>query len=317
MKIVFLDASTVGEIPEMDLFRSLGEFKSYDFTNSSEVVSRLESAEIAVTNKVVIDKKVIDHCPDLKLICVAATGTNNIDLDYASKKGIAVKNVKGYSTDSVVQHTFAMIFSLMNHIAYYDNYVKSGAYSSSVIFTCLDKPFFELSGKEFGIIGLGTIGKKVAEVARIFGARVSYFSTSGLNNDSTFKRKELNELVQESDIISIHAPLNERTNHLISMEEFSLMKSSALLINTGRGGIVDEKALVTALKNQEIAGAALDVFNSEPLPLHHILYSEPSIMNKLLLSPHIAWASQEARGRLLKGIFQNIQEYQKNKTKLL
>jgi glycerate dehydrogenase len=238
---------------------------------------------------------------------VAATGMNNIDLNATAKAGITVKNVAGYSTDSVVQLTYGILFSLMMHIAWFDNYVKSGEYSKSLMFTNYTYTFSELAGKQIGIVGMGTIGKRSAAVGVSFGANVVYYSTSGNNNSAPYIRMELDELLKTSDIVLIHAPLNDKTRNLINAEKFKLMKPSALLVNTGRGTIVNEADLVEAINSKTIAGAALDVFSKEPLPADSPLLNV-KYPDRLILTPHIAWTSIEARKRLLHGIVNNINE---------
>jgi glycerate dehydrogenase len=233
---------------------------------------------------------------------------NNIDLEYAKKKGIAVKNVAGYSTESVVQTTFASLLALLNGTAYFDHYVKSGAYSTSLVFTHFGHTFTELTGKQFGIIGLGTIGKRVAEVATAFGAKVSYYSSSGQHDHSAYPRLSLDALLQQSDVVSIHAPLNEKTKNLIDYEKLQLLKRTAILVNMGRGGIVNEKDLAKALDNNLLAGAAFDVFEQEPLPAEHP-YLCVKDKQKLLLTPHMAWSSIEARTRVVQLTAKNIENF--------
>jgi len=307
-KIVFLDSSTLGETPNIHLLKQYGEYKSYPYTKKEQTIERLKDSNIVITNKVVIDKSVIDKCRTLRLICIAATGMNNIDLQYAAQKNIVVKNVAGYSTESVAQSTFAMLFYLIHRLSYYDQYVKSGEYCISPIFTHHPYPFFELKGKKFGIIGLGTIGSRVAHIANAFGAEVVYFSTSGKNNSAEYKMLSLTDLLSTSDIISIHCPLNDKTLNLIGLEEFKLMKPSAYILNMGRGGIINENALAEATDNQQIAGAALDVLTSEPIlrsnPLMNVKYPE-----KLLITPHTAWTSMEARSLLVEKIAENIKNF--------
>ncbi|MCR6640824.1 MAG: D-2-hydroxyacid dehydrogenase [Sporocytophaga sp.] len=314
MKIVLLDADTLGEVPAIDDFHQLGEFIKYGFTKPDEVITRLAGADVAITNKVVLSKEVLSQLPDLKLICVAATGTDNVNVAFASEKGIPVKNVKGYSTDSVAQHTFSLLLHLADKLEYYNNYVLSGEYSKSEIFTSLVRPYWEIKGKVYGIIGLGAIGKKVANIATAFGAKVIYYSTSGVHDDPDFKRVELDELLKQSDIISIHSPLNDKTRGLLGEKEFSLMKKNAILINVGRGGIVNENALIEALNNDRIAGAGIDVFEKEPMTVASPILK---IKNKerLIVTPHIAWASIEARNRLVEGIISNIKEWTGEKLK--
>ncbi|MBE0491529.1 MAG: D-2-hydroxyacid dehydrogenase [Sulfurospirillum sp.] len=306
MKIVFLDALTLGNDADLRVLGEFGEFISYDTTTLDERLMHIGDAQIVLSNKVVIDKVIMDACKNLKLICITATGMNNVDLEYAKQKGIVVKNVAGYSTASVAQATFAHALALISSGAYYDAYVKNGNWSKSPIFTHLDKPIFEINRKTWGIIGLGAIGKEVAKIATAFGANIVFYSTSGVNNDSLYKRVPLEELMQ-SDIISIHAPLNDKTNGLIKKEQLSLMKQGGILLNMGRGGIVDEQDLALAIDTQDIF-AGLDVMAIEPPasnnPLLHVRRKE-----RLILSPHVAWASVEARKTLITMVSENIKKF--------
>jgi len=309
MKIVFLDVSTIGHVKNLEKLKEFGDLVLYPVTPDSMRIKRLNGARVAITNKVIIDKQVIDNCPELKLICVAATGTNNIDIEYAHQKEIIVKNVAGYSTDSVAQSVFAMLLYLMNRLKYYDNYVKSGAYCRSNIFTHHGQPFTELKNKRFGIIGLGTIGKRVAGLAKEFGCEVVYYSTSGKNTQNDdYQHLDLDKLLKTSDIVSIHCPLNEHTRNLIDYTRLSLMKPAAYLLNAGRGGIVIEEDLARAIDEEIIAGAGIDVLVNEPIksdnPLLILKRSE-----NLIITPHIAWASVESRNRLLDQIYRNIKEF--------
>ncbi|MGC8942144.1 MAG: D-2-hydroxyacid dehydrogenase [Sulfurihydrogenibium sp.] len=313
MKLAILDAATLGEDVNLDIFKDFGYLEIYPITaTKEETIERVKDKNIIITNKVVIDKDVMDNAPNLKLICVAATGYNNIDINYAKQKGIAVTNVAGYSTNSVVQHTFAMLFYLLESLRYYDDYVKSGEYSKSPIFTHIGRPFWEISGKTWGIIGLGTIGKKVAQVAESFGCDVIYYSTSGKNLSQNYPHKALDELLSVSDIVSIHAPLNENTKNLITYDKIKLMKKTAILLNLGRGGIVNEKDLAKAIDEGLIAAAGLDVLEKEPISPDNPLLS---IKNKdrLLITPHIAWTSLEARQTLVKEIYLNIEAFIRGK----
>lgn len=306
MKIVCLDAATLGSDVNLDVFEQFGEFVSFETTAAAERIERLEGADVVITNKVVIDKETMD-ASNLKLICISATGMNNVDLAHAASKGIAVKNVAGYSTASVVQHTFACLFALTNRIKFYDNYAQSGEWAKSEIFTNLDRSIGEIAGKSFGVIGLGEIGRGVARIAAAFGANVSYYSTSGANANAEFKRQNLGELLSGCDIVSIHAPLNEKTRNLIGERELNLMKEGALLMNFGRGGIVDENAVARAIDERNLRFAS-DVLETEPMRADHPLLS---IKNKenLILTPHVAWASFEARERLVAMIVENIKEF--------
>ena len=308
MNIIFLDAGTVGKVPNLESLNELGNVTFYEVTAPDETEDRIRDAEVIITNKVVIDRALMHSASNLKLICVAATGMNNIDWDAAQELGIPVKNVAGYASNSVAQSTFAMILHLVQGIPYYDRYIKRGEYSKSPIFTHLGSSFNELAGKQFGIIGLGNIGRKVATIAEAFGADVVYYSTSGKNTDQPYPRLGLTELLQESDFVSIHAPLNENTESLIGYAELKQMKPSAILINTGRGGIVNEQDLARALDEKLIAGAALDVFEKEPLPSGHPLLGIQN-PDRLLMTPHMTWSSVEARTELIEGVKRNIEEF--------
>ncbi|WP_457622765.1 D-2-hydroxyacid dehydrogenase [Persephonella sp.] len=308
MKIVFLDAKTVGDDVDLSIFEAFGDFIAYPTTKGSEVFDRVYDADIIITNKVIIDREVIDYARDLKLVCVAATGTNNVDILYAKEKGIAVTNVAGYSTESVVQHTFAMLFYILEQLRYYDDYVRSGQYAESDIFTHLGRPFSEIHGKRWGIIGLGTIGRRVGQVAESFGCDVIYHSTSGVKREERYREYPLDELLRTSDIVSIHAPLNEKTRNLITYDKIRLMKPSAILLNLGRGGIVNEEDLAKALDEGLISGAGLDVLEKEPIDPYNPLLSIKN-RDRLLITPHIAWTSIEARKRLIQEIAENIRAF--------
>ncbi len=305
MNIAFLDLQTMGNVSNLHLLERFGNVAYYAVTKPDERLKRLENVDIAITSKVIIDREIIDACPQLKLICVAATGTNNVDVEYANSKGITVKNVVNYSTESVAQVTVSMILSLVNQINYYDNYVKSGGYTHSDMFTHYGPAFYQLNGKRAGIIGLGNIGKRVARLLEAFGMEIVYYSTSGKNNNNDYLRLELDELLITSDIVSIHSPLNEQTKNLVHKGNLQLMKPSAFLINAGRGGIINELDLTEAIDNELIAGGGLDVFEYEPIreesPILKCKYPE-----RLVLTPHIAWASIEARELLIEKIAENI-----------
>ncbi|WP_243348855.1 D-2-hydroxyacid dehydrogenase [Parabacteroides sp. FAFU027] len=305
MKIVFLDAYSVGDV-DMTAISRLGEYVQYETTQPSQVIERCADADVVITNKVKLMQPELDALPNLKLICIAATGMNNVDLSHAAIKGIPVKNVANYSTDSVAELTLSLVMGLVQSTGYYDRYVKSGEYGRSGLFTHHGRPYFEIKGKTWGIIGLGNIGSRVAQIATVLGAKVVYNSTSGKNHNKGFDHKSLDELLAESDIITIHAPLNERTQNLLDYEKLCRMKPSALLVNVGRGGIVKEADLVQALREGRLAGAGLDVFEQEPLAADHTLLSA-DIQDKLLLTPHIAWASVEARQRLVNMIAKHIE----------
>lgn len=308
MKIVFLDAKTIGDDIDLSGFDRLGEVVKYGFSTPEETRERTKDADVIVLNKVVIDERSIGEAERLKLVCVTATGTNNLDKEYLAKKGIAWRNVGGYSTETVAQHTFALLFYLLEKLPYYDTYVKSEKYVNDMTFTHFARAFHELSGKTWGIIGLGAIGRRVADIAKMFGCQVIYYSTSGKNDQQGYRRVDLDILLAESDIVSVHAPLDEHTEGLMNAEVFHKMKNTAIFLNLGRGPIVVEQALADALQCGEIAAAGLDVLTAEPMavdnPLREIKDSE-----KLIITPHIAWASVEARTRLMELVEKNIREF--------
>lgn len=308
MKIVFLDAKTIGDDIDMSGFDALGDVVRYNFSTPEESLERTKDADVVIINKVEINEKTIGNADHLKLVCVTATGTNNLDKEYLAKRGIEWRNVAGYSTETVAQHTFALLFFLMEKLSYYDNYVKSEQYVGDVMFTHFSNVFHELSGKTWGIIGLGNIGRRVAEIAKLFGCRVIYYSTSGKNNNADYERVSFEELLAQSDVVSVHAPLDENTKSLMNYDAFSKMKKTAIFLNLGRGPIVVEQDLADALNEGLIAAAGLDVLSVEPMsaenPLRQIKDSE-----KLIITPHIAWASVEARTRLMEIICNQIKEY--------
>lgn len=306
--ICILDAQTIGSLANLKPIVDLGNTAVFQQTNVKKRVENIGDANVIVTNKVVIDKHVLDSCPNIELICITATGTNNVDLEYAKIKGVAVRNVAGYSTNSVAQFTFTMLFHLIGKMQYYGGYVASGSYSQSDTFTHIGPEFGELNGKVWGIIGLGAIGRRVAEIASAFGCKVIYYSTSGLNNTSDYDRADLNDLLRESDFISIHSPLNSKTENLIDSSQLSLMKSSAYLINVGRGKIVNEESLAKALSAKKIKGACIDVMEQEPILADSPLMKIQPCPN-LLITPHIAWTSVEARKELIRLTADNITEF--------
>ncbi len=310
MKIVCLDADTLGNDVDLDsVFGKFGEFVSYNMTDETQTIQRLQNADIVLTNKVLITKDIIAKT-NLKLICVTATGVNNIDLVAAKEANIPVKNVAGYSTNSVVQQTFANILAIRNSTSYYENYGKnSDGWAKSPIFVNLDKPIFELSGKKFCVVGLGTIGLEVAKVAQAFGCEVSYYSTSGNNSNSNFKRVSFDEVLK-SDIISIHAPLNENTKNLFNSQALNQLKDGAMLVNSGRGGIVDEEYMAKLIDEREIYFIT-DVLEKEPIVANHPLLKVKN-KDRLMITPHIAWASVEARRKLIELSAKNIEDFIKD-----
>lgn len=305
-KIVFLDEYSLGGY-DLSAIKSLGEYTGYDRTTAFQTLERCKGATVVITNKVYISRETMQQLPDLKMIAIAATGMNNVDLEAAAELGIVVKNVSGYSTYSVAEATLGAALSLLRNSAYYDNYFKSGAYAATNDIFHFGRPISLLRGKNWGIIGLGAIGHQVAHLADAFGCNIAYSSTSGAAREERYPRKELNELLQWADVISVHSPLNAKTAGLIGKDELAQMKSTAIIINVARGGIIDEVALADALNNRNIAGAALDVFSSEPLhssPLYEL--NDPY---SLLASPHTAWAADDAVKLLIDGIAANIKNF--------
>ncbi len=308
MKIVFLDTKTIGDDIDLSGFDALGDVVKYPFSTSADVPDRVIGADVLIVNKVQVNEQTIGQADRLKLVCVTATGTNNLDKDYLAKRGIAWRNVAGYSTESVAQHTFAMLFYLFEKLRYYDDYVKEDRYINDTVFTHFAEHFFELKGKTWGIIGLGNIGRRVAKIAEAFGADVIYASPSGSAPQDGYHQVDMETLLAESDIISVHAPLNEYTENLIDRKMLRKMKKSCLFLNLGRGPIVVEADLADALEEGVIAAAGLDVLCEEPMsetnPLRRIKDSK-----KLLITPHIAWASVEARTKLMSIVLDQVKEF--------
>ena len=308
MKIVILEADSLGQDMVFTPFEALGEVVIYRSTTADEMEEKTKDADVIVANKVPICESTIGKAQNLKLVCLTATGFNNLDGDYLKKRGIAAYNVAGYSTNGVAQHTFALLFYILEKLNYYDNYVKSGEYARGTCFSHFGQNFFELDGKTWGIIGLGNIGRRVTEIARAFGAHVIYYSASGSPAQEGYEQVDLDTLLSTSDIVSVHAPLNEYTEGLMNREAFAKMKKNAIFLNLGRGPIVVEQDLYDALETSEIAAAGLDVLTKEPMsvdnPLRKIKDS-----GKLLITPHIAWASVEARTKLMDIIFGQVKEF--------
>lgn len=308
MKIVFLDAASLGSDADFSIFEQLGEVTLYPSTSPEDAPARIEDADVIVVNKVPVNKTTISSAKNLKLVCVSATGTNNLDKDYLKERGIEWRNAAGYSTESVAQHTFAMLFYLMEGLRYYDDYVRDGKYTESELFTHFGAPFHELGGLTWGILGLGAIGRRVADIASLFGARVIYHSASGSPAQKGYCQVDFDTLLSESDILSIHAPLNEHTENIMNAEAFRKMRSSAILLNLGRGPIVNEADLAGALNSGEIHAAGLDVLCAEPMAKDSPLFGVRD-KSRLLVTPHVAWIAVEARARLLRIVAGHIKEY--------
>ena len=308
LKIVVMERNTLGDDVSLDGFSEFGEVVTYPLSDPSANADRIKDADIIVVNKIPMNEELLAGAEKVKQICLTATGTNNVDFAYTNKRGITVCNVKGYSTESVVQHTFALLFYVYEKLAYYDDFVKSGQYAINDVFSHFTVPFRELAGKTWGIIGLGAIGNRVGEVAEAFGCRVIYYSTSGAHHTDRFAERSLPELLAESDIVSIHCPLTPSTKDLIGTEQLTMMKKDAILLNLGRGPIVNEQALADALENGVIGGAGLDVLVKEPMdpanPLRKIQDSK-----RLIITPHIAWATVEARRRCVEETVENVRAF--------
>lgn len=310
MNIVLLDADTIGKDIDLSIFEKLGTVSIYGFSTPEEMRERIVHADVIILNKMQANAYTLEKATDLKLICVTATGTNNLDKAYLAQRGIEWRNVAGYSTECVAQHTFALLFYLLEKLPYYDDYVKSGAYINNTTFTHFANVFHEIHGMTWGIIGLGAIGQRVAQIASLFGCRVIYYSTSGKNNQPGFKRVSFEELLLQSDIVSVHAPLNEKTERLMDRSAFQRMKKSAIFLNLGRGPIVVEQDLADALNAGELMAAGLDVLCVEPMSADNPLKSIQD-SGRLLITPHIAWASVEARNRLMDIIWHQIEDFKK------
>lgn len=308
MKIVILEANSLGADIDLSMFHKLGDVTVYGQSTAQDTPEKIKDADILIVNKVPMNEETLGGAPNVKMIALTATGYNIVDKAYTDSRGIAVANVQGYSTDSVAQHTFALAFYLISQLNYYDRYVKSGEYVKSDIFCHFDKKIFELAGKTWGIIGLGAIGRKVADIAKVFGCKVMYYSTSGKNNNTDYESADLDTLLAKSDIVSIHAPLNAVTENLMNLENLKKMKSSAILINVARGPVVNEADLVTALEEGIIAGAGLDVISAEPMKADNPLLKVQD-SGKLIVTPHIAWATGEARQRCTDEVYLNIEAF--------
>lgn len=308
MKIVFLDTKTIGDDINLSQYNTLGKVVKYDFSKPEDIPERVADADVIVLNKAPICEATIGAAQNLKLVCVTATGTNNLDKEFLAKRNIAWRNVAGYSTESVAQHTFAMLFFLLEKLSYYDAYVKEERYVNDTIFTHFAEHFHEINGKTWGIIGLGNIGRRVADIAKMFGANVIYYSTSGKNQQEGYNRVDFDTLLSTSDIVSVHAPLTEATENLMNKEAFSKMKSSAIFLNLGRGAVVVEEDLAEMLNAGKIAAAGLDVLRTEPMsPDNPLLSIKDS--KRLLITPHIGWASVEARTKLMDLVYENIRKF--------
>lgn len=309
MKIVVLERNSVGPDISVDCFNELGEVTCYPNTVSvEEVIERVADADIVVANKSPMNEESLAAAKNLKLVCEFATGYDNCDLEYLKNRGIPVCNVVNYCTDMVAQHSFALALALSQSLPYYDRYVKSGEYGAQSRFSNFDVPFYELAGKTWGIVGMGNIGQKVAQIAKAFGCNVIFYSVTGKSTVTEYRQVDKDTLLAESDYLSIHCPLSDLTRHFIDAQALKKMKNSAVLINVARGPVVDNEALYDALIKGEIKAAGLDVLEKEPIqasnPLSGIMDS-----NKLIITPHLAWGSVEARTRCVQGAFDNMKAF--------
>jgi glycerate dehydrogenase len=317
-RIVFLDAATYGDI-SLQLFTDQWECIVHPITSPSETIPRLAGRTIAVTNKVPFDRGVL-HSPEagaLQLIAVAATGTDIIDRAAATRLGIRVCNVPDYATQSVAQFTMALILELATRSGDYCRAVKAGAWEKSPVFSLLTHPSVELRGKTLGIVGYGNIGRAVAQMAIGFGMEILIASRLGDNAPTFHGRIPVAELLKQSDFITLHCPLTQETKNLINAQTLALMKPSAFLINTARGALIDEAALIDALRQRRIAAAALDVISNEPPPADHPVIVAAKELDNLMVTPHTAWSAREARQRLLEEVKENITAFLQGRPKNL
>lgn len=308
MKLVVLERNSVGTDVDVSCYEKFGEVEYYPNTVAENTAERVKDADIVIVNKAPMNESTLKDAPNVKLICLFATGFDNMDLAYCKSRGIKVANVVNYSTAAVVQHTILLALALEEKLVHYDNYVKSGEYGAQDRFSNFDRPFRELAGKTWGIVGMGNIGRGVARVAQAMGCKVIFYSASGKSTCTEYERVELDVLFAQSDILSLHCPLSDRTRGLINKEAFSKMKQSAVLVNVARGPVVDTQALYEALTRGQIAAAGLDVLEKEPISRDNPL-NEIKDSTKLIITPHLAWASTEARERLVDEVVKNIQAF--------
>ena len=309
MKIVVLERNSVGLDIDVERLREFGEVDIYPNTVTvEEVAERVKDADIIVSNKAPIKEESLKDAKKVKLVCEFATGYDNVDIEYCKSRGILVCNVRNYSTAMVAQHSIAMALFLIEKLHYYDEYVKSGAYAAQSRFSHFDEVFWELDGKTWGIVGMGNIGRKTAKIAESLGCKVIFYSASGNSTCTEYERVDLDTLLAESDVLSLHCPLSDRTRNLIDLAAMKKMKKSAVLINVARGPVVNSADLYTALTEGEIAAAGLDVLEKEPITAENPL-SKFTDSNRLIITPHMAWACLEARERCVDGVYQNIKNF--------
>lgn len=308
MKLVILERNSAGTDIDVSCFEKFGEVTYYANTTAENTAVRIGDADIVLSNKAPLNKTTLANAPNVKLICLLATGYDCVDLEYCKSRGIKVSNVVNYCTPAVAQHTMLLAMMLSEKIAYYDNYVKSGAYSAQDRFSHFDRVFHDLDGKTWGIVGMGNIGHKVAELATAFGCRIIFYSASGKSTCTDYPKVDLDTLLRESDIVSLHCPLTDRTRNLINKTAFDKMKKSAILINAARGPVVNNQDLYQALTDEKIMAAGLDVLEKEPLePSNPLSLIKDS--TKLIITPHMSWASLESRTRMIAEIEKNIEAF--------
>jgi len=308
MKIVVLERNSVGTDVDVSCYEKFGEVIYYDNTVERQVAERVGDADIIIGNKAPLNEATLKNAANVKLICLYSTGYDCVDLEYCKRRGIKVANVVDYCTDAVSQHTFAMLFYLLEHLRHYDDYVKSGSYGAQERFSNFDLPFVELQGKTWGIVGMGHIGRKVAGIARAFGCNVIFYSASGKSNCTEYERVDLDTLLRRSDFLSLHCPLSDRTRDLIDKDALRKMKKTAILLNVARGPVINNADLYWALQNEEIGAAGLDVLEKEPISSDNLL-GRIQNSDRLLITPHMAWASTEARIRIVEEVYRNIEAY--------
>lgn len=305
MKIVLLDSATLGEDLDLSPLNRFGEVVAYDSTAPEEVKERLCGADFVIVNKVKLNNSTVGDCPTIKLVCIAATGFDNVDLEYMKEKGIGVCNVVGYSTDSVAQLTLSMVLSLATHLPEYNEYVESGKYSAGNVANRLVPVYHELAGKTWGVVGLGNIGKKVADVAKTLGCKVIANKRTPVDE---YDCTDIDDLCKNSDIITIHTPLNDGTKGLINKERIAMMKKDCIVVNVARGAVVDEEALCLAVKEGKLGGIGVDVYSKEPFGCDSPYFSIKELPN-VCLTPHMAWGSYEARVRCLGDIMKSMDAF--------
>lgn len=308
MKISILERDSLGIDVDMSEIDQLGEVTVYSATTVENAVEHIGDADIIIANKLPLNAETLKEAKNLKFVAQTATGTNNVDFAYTNSRGIKVANVPSYSTDSVAQHTFALLLYLVEKMRFFDDYVKNGTYSKSSCFSCLEMIYPEIAGKTWGIIGMGAIGQKVAQIATVFGCKVICYSASGRKYEMPYEQVDFDTLLAQSDILSVHAPLNEHTKDLMNYDAFCKMKESAYFINVGRGPIVVEEDLARALEENQIRAAGLDVLCVEPMPIDNPLLKFKD-SSKIMITPHVAWATSEARQRCVDVVTENIRAF--------